>query len=425
MSGTKRGREEDEADLPEAKRARHEEEEEEPRTGPVVKTLISNRKPGKESNFGPVDAPPEPGILLSGTGHHMAVGKDLIVITTRVTGVTTRWDVPRHAPAERIKYNLEGLGDMYPEVAISVGDRFYTGDLGEIPRVRGDPKRSIKMPKVAKEEHLPWSGKFRDQMMIPIVQVSGDVGWMIDFVQRSRETRPGDCQFNPRHEYWSEIRVIRITHEAAVLWRSSDPPTEDWQYPLAEIVGPIKVVTHAPAWAKGGFAAMRRLFGAAHAGVAPFDHERYSIKLDMAIAARGNPHFLYRWEIPKQGWDVHNSVASEDHAERADLAKIQFPGLVLKRGRGSDAEGIVNKTGGPEVHITPDGNGYWLEARCLRVAEGLFPPFGENRAFHTLEAICASDIDTPAAHALRALPRTIREDLAAGLWLAAPLPLDD
>lgn len=320
-----------------------------------IQTIVGNRKAGsraRAAEAGPMDAPEETGILLSGTVCGLWMERDgrLAVLTHR-TGQCSVMHIEAVAPFKRVRADVHGAS-MYLRPMVLVGDEMYFDNAHNSGVTAAATLRG------------PYA-RFADNLRTLMTVADRSAGYLIGLGTAKR------------------LRVVRLTADGAAEWEHGQPATEPWSAALAELLGPLEEVFDWQIFARD-YECLRRIFAAAHQQRACFEEPLY-IGLHLNNYPGGSRATV--------SW--HNDGAYRTSAMRTDeLPGLALPGVVCslsQRGHDGDCgEGpppAANLKHNRGMVLARNGCVYWIEALCLRHYKDHYAPFGSADGATELPAL--------------------------------------
>lgn len=368
---------------------KREEEDERPRKR--IKTIISNRTKGPRTGLS------EPSRLLE-PSLHLVAGKDKVLIKAFDGPLT---EVPLSDVSARFRREESG------EALFSVGDQIVCVDWVHKDGWY-DPSKLITTRGCFLSE---WGDAPR---FYPYFTVSGDTGWILGIdIGHEHHIMPGGICFNhvifyaariarDFQEFWHphEEPAVRSSKTCVEYYTTEQEPTKDWHRAIRSALGPSKYVPVADVRARME-QLLVRAFAMIHAGVFPFDHERYAVR----VMLQSHP---LNTEI-----GYGNTCRPGSTLDSKRMRELFMPEITAVAKKSSDAQGTVIASQVHDVTIYPNGDTYWLESRSLRCATGLHLPFGTCPATLGLAVVFAQRIQSEAARLFASLPARVKQDLCS------------
>lgn len=315
-----------------------------------LETIIGNRKKGSKSRTpatGPIGAPEEDGILLTGTIRGIwATGHDTLCIATSVTGQSSVVTVTLVPPYERIRKPIEGR-EMYVDPLVYAGDTmFFGGSL-----YRGCYASTLDGP----------SFQFAKGIDILMAIATSEAGYLVGLT-KSRDYCVGGSSGPTR------LRIVRLTSNSCSEWEQGEAATAPWMEPFVMLLGPPS--DDVPSWKKFEvvYEQLRGIFALAHQRMEPFGG---TISITMHLN-----------DYPE---DVVSVVIHVDKVQ-GELPGLLLPGVectVSRRGMDGTYPRTNTKHSNGLLFLST-GDVWWTEAGCLRRYSGYYAPFDTTAGATTL-----------------------------------------
>lgn len=319
----------------------------------TLTTIIGNRKKGSKARplgMGPINAPEEDGILLTGTIRGLwSNERGELCIVTSVTGQCYVVTVNLAVPSKRVRKPISGR-HMYVDPLVFSGKEMFFGGL----LYRGTHADLLEGA----------SFHFERGIHVLMAIATFDAGYLVGVTKASQYAVGGSS--GPER-----LRVVRLTPTSCSEWQQGDAATASWMEPLAALLGPP--VDDLPSWKRfsARYEQLRGIFHLAHQRAAPFGA---TISITMHLN-----------DYPDDVVDLN----LYEMCPRDKLPGLLLPGVVCTISqRGVDsAEGRIPRANTKHscgLVVLATGEVVCVEARCVRLYSGHYAPFGTTDGATTL-----------------------------------------